>query len=161
MNKVLCRCRDRLSQSGTAAIEFALVFPMLLALTYGAIVYGYTYVLQQSINFAAQQGAQVAVATVPTASASGTLTAQLTNAATAVTTALNWLPAGQAARVSVPTTGATNCYAAGVTAPTNAVTIEVSFNLSGLFPVIANLPMGIGTFPPLPSTLRACAVAYT
>ncbi len=42
----------------------------------------------------------------------------------------------------------------------------VNFTLIGgtggsLFPSLVNLPMGLGTIPPLPTTLSACAVAFT
>ncbi len=41
--------------TGASAIEFALVFPMLFAIIYGTVTYGYVYYLQQRINFIAQE----------------------------------------------------------------------------------------------------------
>ena len=160
MNAKLERCRTRLLQSGNAAIEFAFVFPLLLTVAYGGIVYGYVFFLQQSINFAAQQGAQAAVATVPTSIAAATSAAHGTSALAAVKATLYWLPADQTTRISVATNG-TGCYAAGTAAPANSVTVQVTFALAGLFPVLLDMPMGIGTVPPLPTTLQSCAVAYT
>ncbi|MDR3415969.1 MAG: TadE/TadG family type IV pilus assembly protein [Nevskia sp.] len=160
MNKVFQQRGTRKGQSGAAAIEFAFVLPLLLAVTYGGVVYGYVFMLQQSIDFAAQQGAQAAVATVP--SVNGTAAAQLTNATTAAKASLGWLPTDQFSRVNV-SGGGPNCIPAGGAAPAGSVTVEVTFTLGGttpLFPVL-DLPMGIGAIPPLPATLNACAVAYT
>jgi hypothetical protein len=52
-------------QSGASAVEFALVLPLLIALTYGTFVFSYLYIVHESINYAAQQGAEAAVAVDP------------------------------------------------------------------------------------------------
>jgi Flp pilus assembly protein TadG len=145
----------RLRQSGASALEFALVFPMLMLLSYSAVVYGYVYMLQQSINFAAQQASQAAVAVLPGTSSSSTT--QTTTINNAINAALAWLPAGQKSRLSVPSS-TPNCLTTGLS-PT-PITVEVDFALSGLFPVLINLPFIGGTVPVLPSTLFACAVAF-
>ena len=155
----------RSTQSGAAAIEFALIFPLMLAVVYGGMVYSYVYFLQQSINFAAQQGVQAAVSVPPTSDPAADL-AKRTGLADGVrSSTLSWLPGDQASRVSssAPTTG--GCP--GAPAPSaNTFTYLVSFTLSGgtggaLFPTLVNLPMGLGSIPPLPATLTACAVAFT
>lgn len=150
-------------QSGTAAIEFALIFPLMLAVFYGGLVYSYLYFLQQSINFAAQQGVQAAVSVPPTSDSAADLTKR-TNLANAVrTNLLGWLPGDQSTRVSASTpTGCPGAPAPGA----NTFTYLVTFTLSGgataaLFPTLVDLPMGLGTIPPLPATLTACAVAFT
>ena len=53
------------SARGAAAVEFAFVFPVLFLLIYGVIVYSYIFMLQESINYAAQQAAEAAVAVEP------------------------------------------------------------------------------------------------
>ncbi len=98
----------RSAQSGCrAAIEFALVFPLLLAVVYGGLVYSYVYFLQQSINFAAQQAVQAAVSVVPTNDAAADLKARTALANTVEATTLSWLPGTQFALVSTsaPTAG--------------------------------------------------------
>ena len=147
--------RLRLRQSGASALEFALVFPMLMMLSYCAVVYGYVYMLQQSINFAAQQATQAAVAVLP-----GTSTSAATQTSTinsAVNAALSWLPAPQKSRLSIPT-NTPNCLNAS-SFPGTPIVVEVDFALAGLFPVLVNLPFIGGTVPVLPATLFACAVA--
>jgi Flp pilus assembly protein TadG len=144
-------------QHGAAAVEFALVFPLLLALVYSTIVYSYVYVLQQSINFASQQGAQAALAVIPTGDAAATAAARNEAAKAAALNTLSWLPAGQLAKIAVPS-GGPNCRAGGEFA------VEVDFTgpaigSGGLFPSLVNLPMGLGTVPPNLGTLIACAVA--
>ncbi len=49
------RCR------GTAIVEAALVFPLLLLLTMGAIEYGWLFLKAQQITNAARQGARLAI----------------------------------------------------------------------------------------------------
>ncbi|WP_084182719.1 TadE/TadG family type IV pilus assembly protein [Nevskia soli] len=144
-------------QSGAAAVEFALVFPIMLAIVYGGIVYSYIYVLQQSLNFAAQQGAQAAVATIPittgTDPAGATTAAKLANATLAVNNALGWLPPAQKGRLSIPSA------APGCVVPAGTFAVQVNFTTAGLFAAL-NLP-GLPSFPYMPPALLACAVAYT
>lgn len=140
-------------QRGATAVEFALLFPLMFAIAYGGIVYSYIYLLQQSINFAAQQGAQAAVAVVPSSNATTTAQSRLANATTAARNTLNWLPPTQAALVTIPSSPG-NCKAAAGT-----FAFEVDFAPGTLFPMVT-LPL-VGTFPPVPVTLYACAVAYT
>lgn len=129
---------------------------MLMMVSYSAVVYGYVYMLQQSINFAAQQASQAAVAVLPgTGSSSTTQTTTIDNA---VNAALAWLPAGQKSRISIPN-ATPNCLNTTGLAPT-PITVEVDFALAGLFPVLINLPFIGGTVPVLPANLFACAVAF-
>lgn len=149
----------RRAQSGAAAIEFALVFPLLIALVYGGLVYSYVYVLQQGINFAAQQGAQAALAVVPTSNSGNDASARMAKADLVAKSTLTWLPSDQQTRITTASSG--NCAAPG---GTNAFTYQVTFDLGGgggLFPSIAALPFGLGSIPPLPATLVACTVAFT
>lgn len=149
----------RRSQSGASAIEFALVFPLLIAISYGGLVYSYIYVLQQGVNFAAQQGAQAALSVVPTSNSGNDVTARMAKADLVAKSTLTWLPTAQYSRISTSSTG--SCT---VPAGTTGFTYQVSFDLNSggaLFPAIAVLPFGVGTIPPLPATLVACAVAFT
>lgn len=154
---------NREKQSGGAAVEFAFVFPFLFLLMYGVVVYAYVFVLQESINFAAQEAAEAAVAVDPRADNPDTLRTQRVRA-TAVAV-LNWLPDSQKQRV-IGTSGELveieYCAAgSGGLCPddTDGVIITLNFNMTtpdDLFPVL-DMPL-VGSVPPLPTQLRARAV---
>jgi Flp pilus assembly protein TadG len=149
----------RRAQSGAAAIEFALIFPLLIALFYGGLVYSYIYILQQAVNFAAQQGAQAALAVVPTSNSASDTTARLAKADLVAKSTMNWMPANQLSRVTTAATG--SCT---LPAGTSGFVYQVNFDMNSggpLFPAIAALPFGLGTIPAMPANLVACAVAFT
>lgn len=59
------RVRDRRrDQRGAAAVEFALVLPILLLLVFGIIAYGYMLSFRQSMSQAAAEGARAAAVNV-------------------------------------------------------------------------------------------------
>ena len=60
------RRRRRWGSRGAAAVEFALVAPLLLALLFGIVSYGYLLSFRQSLSQAATEGARAA-AVAPTA----------------------------------------------------------------------------------------------
>jgi len=125
----------------------------MFAIAYGGIVYSYVYLLQQSINFAAQQGIQAAIAVIPSTNAGTTAQSRLSDATKAAKNTLSWLPNTQAALVNIPSTP-TSCKVSSGT-----FTFEVDFTPTTLFPQVT-LPL-VGSFPPVPAILYACAVAYT
>lgn len=147
------RVRVRALQSGASAVEFAIIFPLMAIMMYSTIVYSYVYVLQQSLNFAAQQGAQAAVAVIPSGN---TYTQQVAQATATAQYTLNWIP-NAATLISYPANGP-NCLAApaGVT----AFPFEIDLDLSTMFPSLAVLPGTNLSFPVLPSKLYACNVAF-
>jgi len=151
------RSLRRRRQSGAAMVEFAFVFPVLLFLIYGLVVYSYMFVLQESITFAAQQGAASAVSVAPTGNAGNDQTTMTNLATTTVTGYLSWLGTAQLARVA-PTV--TYCPGGGVTCPSdgsNAVVVTVVFNMATpttLFPVLS---FGATQFPPMPTQLVTTA----
>lgn len=66
--------RRRHREHGVAAVEFALVAPLFIALVLGIISYGYMLSFRQGVSQAAAEGARVfAVAPSVSASTSGTL----------------------------------------------------------------------------------------
>lgn len=158
----LRRSLARRLESGASAIEFAIIFPVMLAVAYAGLVYAYIYLLQQSINFAAQQGVQAAVAVVPTGSPAADQQSRLNQAEAVRKGTLNWLPGGQAGRISAQSP---NTCPGAPSPGSNTFVYQISFAVSGggntaLFPSLVNLPW-VGTVPPLPTTLIACAVGYT
>ena len=80
-------------QNGAVAVEFAFVFPLLFLLMYGVIVYAYVFVVQQSLQYAAQEAAEAAVKVNPLAGNADALRAS--NARMTAARVLRWLPLGQ------------------------------------------------------------------
>jgi Flp pilus assembly protein TadG len=151
------RCGRFQRQSGATAVEFALVFPVLLAVVYCGMVYSYVFMLQQAVNFAVQQGVQAAVAVVPTTDTTTTNNLRKSQAQTAANSSLSWLPSGQISRFQAnPVSTCGN----GQALPANGYAVQGTFDLSTLFPTLGSLPM-VGTVPVLPASLTACAVAVT
>ena len=149
------------AQTGAAVVEFAFVFPLLFFLVYGAVVYGYIFMLQEALTFTAQQSAAsaVSVAPLPTAGAANAQMKQL--AQNTVIQSLSWL-GGQAARVTATPTicsvdGGISCPTDG----TDAIVVKVIFNVmqpAPLFPVLSfGGAMGLGSLPPMPDQLIAQA----
>ena len=151
---------SRAGQRGGAALEFALILPLLILLTYGMIVYAYIYVIQESINFAAQEAAEAAVAVDPT----------IQNYAEVVTTqsrasavqVLSWMPAAQRQRV-LGNNGSqvqVSISPSATTPDQNIVTVVMTFTMNTPSPLFMqlNLPF-IGETPPVPNLLSATGVA--
>jgi Flp pilus assembly protein TadG len=61
--------RGRREDRGAAAVEFALVAPLLLLLVFGIISYGYMLSFRQTLSQAAAEGARAAAVTVSGTSA--------------------------------------------------------------------------------------------
>jgi Flp pilus assembly protein TadG len=151
------KTKPHCKQAGATAVEMALLFPLLFAVLYGTIVYGYAFFIQQEINFAAEQGARAAVAFVnPT----GVITDanRCTSAATpAVLTALSAMSANELSFLGTPAcTSTTFTNPAPAIPPTQTeFKVTVTFNFLGMLPAIT-LP-GIGNIPILPPLLTATA----
>ena len=58
---VIVRKRKRIRYRGLAAVEAALVFPILIILTFGAIEYGWLFLKAQQITNATRYGARIAI----------------------------------------------------------------------------------------------------
>ena len=156
-------------QSGASAVEFALLLPLLITLTYSMFVYSYVFVIFESINHAAQQGAEAAVAVDPSPDAG--YEARLTSyARTMAAASLSWLPDRLKAGSIGPNGslievvpcpegggGGGNCPDADVGGQAVAVTITFQLLSPAVLPVLT-LP-GIGTVPPLPASMKGVGVA--
>lgn len=160
-------------QWGAAAVEFALVFPMLFIVTYGAIIYSYIYVLRQSLTFAAQEAAQAAVSVQPGVSGYDDLVKQ-----TAVNTALaaiSWMPPAVRTAIAVDAGDVTICRGpssgacASLLPGDEAVVVRLQLPLASgdggegrrdVSPLFATFTMPpFGRFPPLPNIMTGQAVA--
>lgn len=146
--------RSSRAQRGAAAVEFAFVFPVLFLLIYGVIVYSYVFVLQESINYAAQQAAEAAVAVKP--DIAGYDAAATVQARTMAARVLQWLPTSQQQRV-LGEAGDKVEVSFGNAGDSDVVQVRLRFSLPGLFPVL-KLPI-VGEVPRLPQQLIAQAVA--
>ncbi|RZT29354.1 TadE/TadG family type IV pilus assembly protein [Cupriavidus agavae] len=134
--------------NGAVAVEFALVFPVLLALVLGIAYYGVILAMQQVLTLAAEEGARAALR-YPLTSNNGTL---------AETLALRVSAADQTARGVLPASVAngllngSGAQAMACTAPPGQQCVQVTLNLrtSTLLPVVP--------FVPVPTTLTGHAV---
>ncbi|TAM12406.1 MAG: pilus assembly protein [Nevskiaceae bacterium] len=153
----------RRRQSGAAAIEFAFVFPLLFALMYATIVYGYVFFAQQTINLVAQECAKAAVAAAPYDSSGKPIPPDYATAATTYFNLakkqgpLTLFPAGVTVDLVdkgltlVPGTGNGQIY-------TLEITLTGLTGKTGAFPTISlGGIMGIHDVPPMPQTLTASA----
>lgn len=145
--------RGRTSQQGTSAIEFAFVFPLLFAVTYAAIVYGYVFFVQQTLNFLGQEAARNMVRVDPTTPGySGALAAAATTSVNQSKAQLQLIGSG-----AIVTTVTAGTDPMGM--PTRTVTVSMPITaLTSVGFASFPLPMNLGTFPPLPTTLAASAV---
>ena len=52
-------------QRGATAVEFAIIFPLFFVICYGIICFGMIFVIQQSLTFAASEGARAGLNYAP------------------------------------------------------------------------------------------------
>lgn len=146
-------------QSGATAVEFAAVFPVLFMMIYCGIVYAYIFTLKQSITYAAQEGAEAAVDVQPGVDGYDALVSDA--ATTTAQGIILWMPLQirntVVTDVSFCTDGGGGAACPGVG---DAVVVTITLPLTGPSAIFASfaLPV-IGTFPPLPATMTAQAVA--
>lgn len=139
---------NRRRASGVAAIEFAIVFPLLFAVVLGIVYYGMVLALQQVLTLAAEEGARAALR-YPLTANGGTL---------ATTLDQRVIAADQAARSTLPPNiaerfaGGSLAQAVACTAPAGTQCVQVTLNLSTqtILPVVP--------FVPVPASLIGVAV---
>jgi Flp pilus assembly protein TadG len=115
------------SRRGAAAVEFALVLPILLAIITAVMEYGWLFLQQANLSAAVRDGARV-----------GSMTAQADGPGAAVETRVR----AAMTTLSLPGTAATVTTAQSVAAPAEVLTVTVSMTytpLIGLVPTPANL----------------------
>ncbi|NGY05284.1 TadE/TadG family type IV pilus assembly protein [Solimonas terrae] len=151
-------------QSGAAAVEFAFVLPLLLFIVYAIFVYGYLFVVRESIEFAAHKGVEAAIAV--DSGASNADTQRQTQAVAAANCALKWLTGVCTSTIAASSRVVpqyTPCTGSGTSAcPTGYGKVSVTYYvLNGgtwVFPKLIGLPF-VGTIPPMPETMVATAIA--
>ena len=158
---LLARTRRRRTDNGSAAVEFALMAPLLLLLVFGIIAYGYMLSFRQALSQGATEGARAAAV-----SAYPTPAQKVTDAVSGVNDAL----ASYGVRCDLPV-GATSGTlqrdgaAVGSCAVTPAacvnnshascVSVQVTYDYDG-HPLVPELP-GLGVV--MPDSLSYTAVA--
>ena len=138
-------------QRGTAAIEFALVFPVFFVLLYGIITYCLIFVAQQSLTLAAEEGARAALRYAATPAARGT------TACAVATQSVSWLGVANIACVAsiTPTCSAppvAPCVSAGSAYPIK-VTVTYPYSAQPLVPLLLGSLMNVA----VPATLGSSA----
>jgi len=130
----------RRAERGVVAIEFALVFPILFAIFYAAVTYGFVFMLNQAMVFAAEEGARSAVRVADPAKVEAEVEK-------VVDDRLAWMPAWarDAREVSVSGPDAEG-----------RVTVDLEFPGSSL-PLAPLVLPGIGEVPRIPDRFRARA----
>lgn len=163
--KWLKHCKLLPKQSGATAVEFAIIFPVFFLIIYCGIAFAYVFILQQAITFAADEGAQAAVAVDPTLYADDPgayQNAVQQRAVSVVSSSLSWLPAQQLALVAgnVNAQAAPCPFSSTTDAAGNLYYICIQFPVvaSGLFPEITLPLTGGAAFPPLPPVISAQGV---
>jgi Flp pilus assembly protein TadG len=146
------------AERGTAAIEFALVFPAFLLLLYGLVTYGILFGFQHAMTAAAEDGARAAIACDP-ADPDQHAQCVVERARHAVSESLAWLPAARRAHLL----GAENSRVEvelGTEPPAGGRVLVrlryADYPGNALTPVLS-LPL-IGAVPPVPTRLTATAV---
>jgi Flp pilus assembly protein TadG len=128
---VPCRLR-RVSESGTAAVEFAIVFPVLFAVLYGIVTYSVIFVAQQSLTLAAEEGARAALNYQNAADAAAALTARGQSACTVASNAAGWLGANASC--------AAQAKSCSYDASMDCIEVTLSYNYAS-HPLVPPLPL--------------------
>ncbi|MCP3021617.1 TadE/TadG family type IV pilus assembly protein [Cupriavidus basilensis] len=137
----------RTRSSGTAALEFAIVLPVFLAVVIGIVYFGIVLALQQTLTLAAEEGARAALRYPSGASANNAAATQALRVSAASTTALAVLPASISSVISTANIAQTVSCAN----PSGSVCVRVTLNLpsSAILPAIPGVP--------IPTTLTGSA----
>ncbi len=127
--------KRRLPPAGSAMIELALVLPILAALTFGVIEYGWVFLKVSEVNNAARQGVRVAIRP-------GATIASVQSAVSAVMTQADLATSGYRLTITPPDPN---------TVPTkNSITVAISLPY-------ANVSLTGTGFLPLPARINESA----
>ena len=141
---------SRARARGIAALEFAVVLPVLLALVLGIVYYGMILVLEQVLTLAAAEGARAALR-YPSGAVDGSIAASKDlRVAAAADTALAALPASIKSNLA---SAGNLASAAPCSAPADAICVSVTLRLPAAN-ILPRIP-----FVPAPETLMGSAVA--
>lgn len=146
-------------QKGATALEFAILFPLLFALTHGAIIYSYVFVLHQALNFTAQEAAESAVDVQPGIAGYDAAVESVID--DTVDSLISWMPANIRSTID-PDVDFCSGGGAGLECPADggdAVVVTVALSLNPSIPIFARISLPfVGSFPPLPEQIGGRAV---
>jgi hypothetical protein len=131
----------RVSQRGTAAIEFAIVFPLFFLVLYAIVTYSMVFLTQQSLTAAAEEGARAALVWQYGGNANAALTSRAGQACRRATSVLSWLPAAPSCTNAISTapTGCTN----NPNMDCINVTLTYAYGTSPLVPLLPLLNLAV------------------
>lgn len=140
------RRASRLSQKGSGAVEFALLFPLFFMVLYAIVSYSLIYVEKQVLTMAAEEGARTALNYQQATTISAAMTARTAAACTA------------ASGMTTTLVAAATCTASSAACTYNTamqcVNVTMSYNYAAN-PILPPMPlMGFA----LPTTLASSAM---
>ncbi len=142
----------RTRSSGAAALEFAIVMPIFLAMVIGVVYFGVMLAMQQALTLAAEEGARAALR-YPAGAASNNAAATLgLRVSAASAAALATLPSS--IRNSISPNNVAQAIDTSCTAPASVTACVIKVTLS--LPSNTVLPIVPGV--PLPATFSGSAV---
>ncbi|MFP6558701.1 TadE/TadG family type IV pilus assembly protein [Paraburkholderia sp. B3] len=141
MSRVTGKPTRRAMQRGTAAVEFAIVFPVFFLVLYAIITYSMVFLTQQSLTAAAEEGARAALVWQSATSDGTALSERAAQACSRATTVVSWLPV---------TATCTNAISASPSGCTNnpamdciQVTLTYAYGANPLVPILPLLSIAI------------------
>ncbi|WP_027796528.1 TadE/TadG family type IV pilus assembly protein [Paraburkholderia acidipaludis] len=141
MSRVTGKPMRRTTQRGTAAVEFAIVFPVFFLVLYAIITYSMVFLTQQSLTAAAEEGARAALVWQSATSDELALNARATQACTRAATVVSWLPVAAhcTPAISSAPSGCTNNPAMDCI----QVTLTYAYETNPLVPILPLLSIAI------------------
>jgi hypothetical protein len=126
----------RAAQRGTAAIEFAMVFPLFFLVLYAIVTYSMVFLTQQSLTAAAEEGARAALVWQSASNPGAALTARAGQACDRASSVVSWLP------VAPTCVNAISTAPAGCSNNPNMDCIQVTLTYAyGTSPLVPLLPL--------------------
>lgn len=138
----------RLRTAGSAAIEFAIVAPLLLVIICGIVYYGVLMSIEQVLTLAAEEGARAALRYPTGVTGNGAEATQAARVSAASAMALATLPASISANVTPKTVAQAVPCATGA----GDICVQVTLNLPTAS-ILPSIPM-----VPIPVTLSGTAM---
>jgi Flp pilus assembly protein TadG len=124
------------ARRGSAAIEFAIVFPVFFFVLYAIVTYSMVFLAQQSLTAAAEEGARAALVWQSAANSGAALTARAGQACTRAASVVSWLP------VAATCTNAISAAPSGCNNNPNMDCIQVTLTYAyGTNPLVPLLPL--------------------
>jgi Flp pilus assembly protein TadG len=122
----------RLHQRGTAAVEFAMIFPLLFMILYGIVTFSLIFVAQQNLTLAAEEGARAALNYQAATSTANALAARTTAACTAAS--------NMVASLISSATCASSSTTCSYDATMDCVKVTLTYNYASS-PLVPNIPL--------------------